>query len=119
MVTILWEYQVKADRAAEFEQIYSSDGKWAELFKKSEGFITTHLFKSPNIPNHFLTIDQWETMKDYKTFLSQWKEEYEALEKRCEDLTEYESCLGMFGDGFDDKNNGEHHYDGSHPDPTA
>ena len=102
-VTILWEFHVKGDRAAEFERIYASNGKWAELFKRGQGFIGTRLFKSPEVPNLFLTIDQWESMKDYKAFLTQWKEEYEALDKQCEGLTEHESCLGTFGVGFNDE----------------
>lgn len=103
MVTVLWEYQVKPDRVAEFEKVYASDGDWTELFRKGKGFIGTRLFKSPDIPNLFLTIDQWESMQDYKTFLSQWKEEYETLDKQCESLTEHESCLGTFGVGFNDE----------------
>ena len=95
-VTILWEFHVKGDRVAEFERIDASNGKWAELFKRGRGFIGSRLFKSPEVPNLFLTIDQWESMKDYKAFLRQWNEEYEALDKQCEGLTEHEICLGTF-----------------------
>ena len=103
MITILWEYQVKPDHLAEFERIYSPDGTWTELFKKGKGFIGTKLIQSPVFPNLFVTIDQWETMKEYKTFLSEWKKEYDALDKQCEGLTERESCLGTFGVGFNDE----------------
>lgn len=103
MVTILWEYQVKPDRTAEFEKIYASDGDWAELFKRGKGFIGTKLFHSLEHPQLYTTIDQWESMNDYKIFLSQWKEEYEALDQQCEGLTERESCLGTFGVGFNNE----------------
>jgi acyl-CoA thioester hydrolase len=39
MITIVWAYQVKADRTAEFEMTYAPNGPWAELFKKGKGFI--------------------------------------------------------------------------------
>jgi heme-degrading monooxygenase HmoA len=103
MVTILWEYQVKTDRRAEFETIYAANGAWAELFRKGKGFLGTKLFHSLDQPQLYTTIDQWESMKEYKAFLSQWKEEYEALDKQCEGLTEHESCLGTFGVGFNDE----------------
>ena len=103
MVTILWEYQVKPDRTAEFEKIYTSDGSWAELFQKGKGFIGTRLFHCLERPRIYTTIDQWESLKDYKTFLSQWKEEYEALDQQCEGMTEHESCLGTFGVGFNNE----------------
>jgi len=103
MVTIIWEYVVKTDYIVEFEKIYAPDGKWAELFKKGKGFVRTKLIHQLEQPQLFLTVDEWETMKDYKTFLSQWKEEYEALDKQCERLTERESCLGTCGVGFNDE----------------
>jgi len=103
MVTIVWEYLVKTDCIAEFEKIYASDGKWAELFKKGKGFVHTRLVHHPDRPNQFLTVDEWESIKDYKAFLSQWQEEYKALDNQCEYLTEHESCLGTFGVSFNDK----------------
>lgn len=103
MITIVWEYVVKSDCVAEFERIYAPDGKWAELFKKGKGFIRTKLIHQPEQPQRFLTVDEWESMKDYKAFLSQWQEDYEALDKQCKDLTEHESCLGTFGGGFHDE----------------
>jgi heme-degrading monooxygenase HmoA len=103
MVTILWEYQVKAERVAEFEKVYASSGDWAALFQKGRGFLRTKLFHSLEHHQLYTTIDQWESMRDYKMFLSEWKEEYEALDKQCEGLTEHESCLGTFGVGFNDE----------------
>jgi heme-degrading monooxygenase HmoA len=103
MVTILWEYQVKTERRAEFETVYAANGAWAELFRKGKGFLGTKLFHSLDHPQLYTTIDQWASMKEYKAFLSQWKEEYEALDKECEGLTEHESCLGTFGQGCNDE----------------
>lgn len=103
MIIVVWEYQVKADCTIKFEKIYASDGDWAELFKKGRGFLGTKLFRSVEQPQMYSTIDQWESLKDYKAFLSEWKEEYEKLDKQCEGLTERESYLGIFGAGFNDE----------------
>jgi len=46
MVIILWEYRVKAGRAAEFKTIYVSNVNWAELFQKGKGFLGTQSFHS-------------------------------------------------------------------------
>jgi len=102
MIIIVWEYQIKSNYIAEFEKIYAPDGEWAELFKKSKGFVGTRLIQSPDHPDRFVTIDQWESLDDYKMFFSQWRAEYEKLDKQCEGLTEHESCLGTFGAGFHD-----------------
>jgi heme-degrading monooxygenase HmoA len=103
MIAIVWAFQVKADRIAEFERIYAPAGQWAKLFKKGKGFLETRLIQSPDHAQRFVTIDQWETIQDSKTFLALWKEEYETLDRQCEGLTESESRLGIFGDGFNDE----------------
>ena len=106
MVTIVWEYMVREECIDEFEKIYAPDGKWAELFKKGKGYIHTKLIRTPEDPNRFLTIDEWEALQDYKIFLAQWKAEYENLDQQCEGLTEHESYLGTFGAGVNDKEYG-------------
>jgi heme-degrading monooxygenase HmoA len=103
MVTIVWEYLVKTECIDEFMRFYAPDGAWVQLFRKGKGFVRTKMIRTPEKPNRFLTVDEWETLEDYKIFLSLWKEEYEALDRQCEDLTEYESYLGTFGAGFDYK----------------
>lgn len=68
MVIILWEYQVKADREAEFKAIYASNGAWAELFRKGKGFLGTQSFHSGTVKPLHDRRDQWETINDYQTF---------------------------------------------------
>jgi heme-degrading monooxygenase HmoA len=102
MITIIWEYQVKPDYLAEFETLYAPCGKWGQLFRKGKGFLGTRLIRSPEDRHRFVTIDQWESLRDYKTFLALCKEEYETLDRECEGLTERESCLGTYGAGFAD-----------------
>ena len=106
MVTIVWEYVVKTECINEFEKIYAPTGNWAMLFQKGKGFVRTTLIRTPEYPNRFITVDEWETMQDYKSFRAQWKEEYEKLDQQCQDLTEHESCLGTFGVGFNDREYG-------------
>jgi quinol monooxygenase YgiN len=105
MITIVWEYQVKTNHISEFQKIYASNGKWTELFKKGKGYIGTRLIRSPDHPNLFITIDQWQSVTDYNTFISQWKMEYKKLDQQCQGLTEHESCLGTFGADFNDEEN--------------
>jgi hypothetical protein len=45
MYLILWEYHVKPEKRAEFEQIYSPGGAWAELFQKGTGYLGTELMR--------------------------------------------------------------------------
>jgi heme-degrading monooxygenase HmoA len=96
MLVIIWEYQVKAGRVAEFEHIYSANGAWAELFRRAEGFQDTKLLRDSNDPYHYLTMDCWESVKHYELFLSHWKTEYTALDAQCAGLTEKEFLSGKW-----------------------
>lgn len=96
MYIIIWQYQVKADRLAEFEDIYTSSGLWSELFKKAEGYQDTELLRDPEQPHHYITIDRWISSQHYESFLSRWKTEYAAIDAQCESLTEMESLVGKW-----------------------
>ena len=96
MVIIIWEYQVKAERTAEFENIYSINGAWTELFRKAMGYRGTELLRDPNHSQRYITIDRWASSQDYESFLLQWKTEYAMLDMQCAGLTEKESLLGKW-----------------------
>jgi heme-degrading monooxygenase HmoA len=93
MYIIIWEYFVKPERLAEFEEIYSQNGAWAKLFQKSRGFLKTELLRDAEHLHCYITIDQWRSSSAYEQFLSEWKSEYLALDARCEKLTEKEALL--------------------------
>lgn len=96
MYVIIWEYQVKPDKQAEFEKTYAANGAWAELFKKGTGYLGTELLCKADQSLHFLTIDRWESKQAYETFLTHWGNEYQSLDAQCEGLNEQESLLGMW-----------------------
>lgn len=97
MYVIVWEYRVKADKRSEFEAAYSSDGAWAELFKRSAGFIAVKLLRDETDPQHYLTMDRWRTKAGHEEFISRWREDYKALDALCENMTESEALIGKWG----------------------
>jgi heme-degrading monooxygenase HmoA len=94
MYVIIWEYRVTPEHLAKFEEIYASNGAWAQLFKKAPGYLGTELLHDPNDADRYLTIDRWESSQDYELFLLQWKAEYAILDAQCAWLTEQETLLG-------------------------
>lgn len=96
MYIVIWEYQVKIEHVKKFEEIYATNGAWAELFRKSEGYLGTQLIRDTNHAYRYLTIDRWVSPQDYESFLSQWKTEYSNLDAECEGLTEQETQLGTW-----------------------
>ncbi len=96
MYIIMWEYLVKTDRSAVFEETYSASGVWTQLLRKGAGFLETELLRDQKNPYHYITIDRWTSSQDYESFLSEWKEEYESLDVQCEGFTEQENLLGKW-----------------------
>jgi heme-degrading monooxygenase HmoA len=94
MYIIIWAYQVKPDQVVRFEEAYSSNGAWVKLFQRSQGFLETELLRDHEDPYRYITIDRWNSAQEYKSFLSQSKTEYAAMDARCEGLTEHETLLG-------------------------
>jgi heme-degrading monooxygenase HmoA len=96
MYVIIWEYLVKAERSSQFEKIYGTTGAWADLFRKQNGYLGTELLRDSQGHERYLTIDRWESLGDYESFLSRWKKEYEALDVLCAGLTENETMIGRW-----------------------
>lgn len=94
MYLILWEYHVRPERCDEFERIYSAAGAWAELFRKSKGYLGTELVNDEANPQRYFTVDRWVSKTEYERFLEVWQQEYKALDEQCEGLTEREVLLG-------------------------
>lgn len=96
MYIIIWEYHVREERGAEFEEIYSVTGAWTTLFQRSKGYLGTELLVDQRQLHRYITLDRWRSSRDYESFLAESKSEYERLDAQCEGLTEQETLLGRF-----------------------
>ena len=96
MYIIMWKYEVRTNHIHDFEEIYSPNGLWAELFRQAPGYISTELLRDKTNSSRYITIDRWESAESYEVFQSQFRNEYETLDAQCERLTEHEILLGMW-----------------------
>lgn len=94
---ILWEFQVKESRKAEFEKHYRPDGSWARLFREAPGYAATELLNDRDNPLRYVTIDHWSSREQWLEFRKQHATAYETLDRECEGLTTHEAPLGEFG----------------------
>jgi len=96
MYLILWEFRVKKGREEEFEKVYGAAGEWAELFSSARGFLGTELAADVGEAGRYVTLDRWSARRAFEEFRRAALPQYEALDRRCEDLTEQEKHLGSF-----------------------
>jgi len=93
---IVWEFRCRQARRREFQNAYSSNGTWARFFRRGEGYLRTELLRDREDPLRYLTIDVWRSRKAYEQFKKQHRDEYQAIDRQCESLTEVEQKIGEF-----------------------
>lgn len=94
--TYIWEYEVPPAQEAEFLAHYSPDGTWAELFRRSPGYLATELYRDRARSDRFLTIDHWRDEAAFREFRSRFAAEFDALDRQCSHVTRHEGSLGEF-----------------------
>ena len=86
-------WNVPTEHVVAFRAAYGSDGDWARLFARADGYLGTELLFDGV---RHLTIDRWRTRADFEAFKARYSAEYEALDARCDALTGSETRLGAF-----------------------
>lgn len=92
----MWEFEVRAERVADFLAHYGPSGSWAALFRRAPGYLGTYLLIDRANANRFVTIDQWQTEAHFLTFKERFSSEYASLDRACEGLTTHEANLGSY-----------------------
>jgi heme-degrading monooxygenase HmoA len=92
----VWEFRVRHDQLAAFEQTYGPQGEWGQLFRSAPGYLRTELLRDERNPHRFLTIDHWQSRAEWAAFREARRAEFDALDRRCEEMTEGEVLIGCF-----------------------
>ena len=96
MLVIVWEFRVRPERLADFLSAYAPGGDWDLLFRCGEGYLSTELLRDERDETRFLTIDRWDSREARDRFRLRFREEYDALDRRCEAVTLEETPVGDF-----------------------
>jgi quinol monooxygenase YgiN len=92
----IWEFVAKPGERAAFENFYGPDGEWVQLFRRSKSFLKMEIFRDRNNENRYLTMDYFASKAGYDDFKREFGQEYEALDRRCDGLSESEREIGCF-----------------------
>ncbi|MGH9699176.1 MAG: antibiotic biosynthesis monooxygenase family protein [Candidatus Acidiferrales bacterium] len=96
MIQFVWEFVARPGQTLEFERCYAPDGPWAELFRRAPGYRGTSILRDAEQPRRYLTIDRWDTAAAHQAMRERLAQEYAALDRACEQLTESERRIGVF-----------------------
>jgi heme-degrading monooxygenase HmoA len=98
MHIIIWEFAVRGTHIQEFTSAYGSNGDWANLFRRAEGYLGTQLLRSSREPDIFLTLDRWESATCFEIFQERFGAEYKKLDAQLEGYTSSEKKVGVFSE---------------------
>ena len=93
---MVWSFDVRPERVAEFERAYGPEGDWVRLFRRHQGYRGTELLNDAARPGRYLTIDRWRSRADAQNFRATFGAEYTALDEHCEVFTTSERLIGEF-----------------------
>ena len=96
MHVIIWEFVVSETTMNRLGAAYGAEGDWAELFRRSDGYLGTELLRSSYDSHLFLTIDRWQSPPAFKEFCEEFAEVYQILDKSLEGLSSSEKKVGVF-----------------------
>lgn len=91
-----WKFLPPAGGAEAFARAYREDGRWAELFRRAEGYIGTQLFRPDRDGGWWLTLDRWESASAFAAFSRDFAAEYRALDAELEGIAGEEHFVGAF-----------------------
>lgn len=92
----VWEFRARPGARERFEAAYGPEGEWVRLFRQAAGYLGSELLHDADEPGRYLTIDRWESRAACDAFRERFATAFEALDARCEALTERETKLGDF-----------------------
>ena len=96
MFVVVWQFEISEEKTAAFEAAYSPDGAWAQLFRTSADYRGTELLRDAYIAGNYLTIDRWTSEEAFRAFRKDHDQEYEALDRQCDELTGKETRIGAY-----------------------
>lgn len=94
--SIFWIFHIKPANKRTFRRIYGPGGDWTRLFAKDPNYIGTELLHHATSTGCYVTVDSWVSRAAYHNFKKRHRNEFAALDVRCEALTVRESKIGEF-----------------------
>lgn len=89
----VWRFRARPGAESRFEELYGSEGAWAQLFARHPGFRGTTLERVHDAVAEYLVIDLWESRLAWLNFRRDHAAEYQELDRECETLTLSEELI--------------------------
>ena len=95
MIAIMWQFDVKDGREAEFEQLYGADGDWTTMNRHTRSYLGTSFLRDQNRSGRYLVIEYWSEMIVYEQHRAYRSDVIVSLEERRTALVEAVEPVGI------------------------
>jgi hypothetical protein len=96
LVAVVWQFEIRAGGAEEFERLYGADGDWTKLSRQSRSFLGSSFLRDIGAESRYLLVEYWGEMMVYEKHLADFGDEVRALEQQRERLVERMETVGVF-----------------------
>jgi quinol monooxygenase YgiN len=96
MVAVVWQFEIDADKAVEFERLYGADGEWTKLSRRSRSFLGSSFLKDLAREDRYLLVEYWSEMVVYERHLAAYESAVKDLERQRDCCVRRIEPLGVF-----------------------
>jgi hypothetical protein len=96
MIAIVWQFDVRSGRNAEFEEFYGANGAWTSMNRRSRSYLGSSFLSDQNVASRYLIVEYWSEMLVYERHQANQQHDIDELEARRKDLVVSIEPLGVF-----------------------
>jgi quinol monooxygenase YgiN len=96
MIAIMWQFDVKPGREAEFEELYGVDGEWTAMNRAARSFLGNSFLRDQNRSSRYILIEYWSEMLVYEQHRVFRSDVIASFEERRRALVDVIEPLGIY-----------------------
>jgi len=96
MIAIVWQFDIRPGREAEFERFYGADGEWTAVNRHSRSYLGSSFLRDQNHESRYLVIEYWSEMLVYEQHRAFQSEQIRSLAARRGELVAFAEPVGVF-----------------------
>ena len=96
MIAIMWQFDVRNGREAEFERFYGVDGEWTAINRHTRSYLGSSFLRDQNRSSRYIVIEYWSEMVVYEEHRAYRSDAITSLEAIRTTLVDSVEPLGIF-----------------------
>ena len=96
MIAIVWQFEVRPGREAEFEAFYGANGEWTAMNRRSRSYIGSSFLRDQSHATRYLMVEYWSEALVYEQHKVSRRDEIASLEARRAEVVATVEPLGIF-----------------------